>query len=332
MKVALLGVGRIGPLHAATLSKLPAVDEVLIADIVTQRAQAVAADVGARAMASVESALDEADAVVIATPTGSHLDLIRAAISRRLPTFCEKPLAQDLDRSIEVRREVEVSGIAFQLGFQRRFDPAYVEARRLIVEDELGAIYMLDMQSHDPAPASEEFIAGSGGMFRDLSIHDLDVLRYLTGSEVAEVFAQGSVREFPVYGKYDDVETAVATLRMDDGVLVLLGAARHDPSGHDVRTEIFGSRDSISVGLGPRTPIRSVEPGVPPPAGPAWEIFLDRWDIAYRDEMAAFVRMAANGSPSPCTADDGVEALRIAEALTLAVRDHRIVALTEIAT
>ena len=119
---------------------------------------------------------------------------------------------------------------------------------------------------------------------------------------------------------------------MDDGVLVQLSAARHDPLGHDVRTEIFGSKDSISVGLGPRTPLRSVEPGVPPPDGPAWTIFLDRWDDAYRAEMAAFIAVAQGELPSPCTASDGVEAQRVAEALTGSVREHRIVPMSEIPT
>jgi myo-inositol 2-dehydrogenase/D-chiro-inositol 1-dehydrogenase len=186
------------------------------------------------------------------------------------------------------------------------------------------------MAGHDPEPPHESYIPQSGGLFRDFSIHDFDVLRYLTGREVVEVYADGGVLGFPVFAKYDDVDTAVATLRLDDGMLAVLTVARHDPLGYDIRTELFGSRDSVSVGLGPRTPMRSVEPGVPPPAGPAWPNFLDRFEAAYVAEFAAFLRVAAGLEPSPCTARDGVEALRVAEAATRSLHEHRPVAIAEI--
>jgi myo-inositol 2-dehydrogenase/D-chiro-inositol 1-dehydrogenase len=330
MRIAMFGAGRIAPLHARTLVDAPGVAAVSITDVVPERAERVAAELGLEHEPSQEAALTAADAVVIVAATDAHAQLVREALARRLPTFCEKPLASTLAGSLEVAAAVEAGGVPFQLGFQRRFDPAYREAHRLVAEGEIGAIYTITLRSHDPEPASEEFIASSGGIFRDLSIHDLDVLRFLTGSEVAEVHAQGNDREFPVFGKYDDYATAVATLRMEDGVLALLSATRHDPLGHDVRTEVFGSRDSISVGLGPRMPLRSVEPGVPPPEGPLWNIFLDRWDEAYRDEMRAFVRVARGEAPSPCSARDGVEALRIAEALTTSAREHRSVQLSEV--
>src|SRR5207244_10365752 len=127
----------------------------------------------------------------------------------------------------------------------------------------------------------------------------------------------------PVFARYSDVDTAVATLRMDDGALGVIEVARHDPLGYDIRAELFGSKDSISVGLGPRTPIRSVEPGVPPQAGPAWPHFLDRFAAAYRAEFVAFVKVARGEMASPCTADDGVQALRIAEAATRSLHAHR---------
>ena len=142
------------------------------------------------------------------------------------------------------------------------------------------------------APPHESYIPFSGGLFRDFCGHDFDILRWLTSDEVEEVYADGSVRGFPMFAKYDDVDTAVATLRMRSGVLVVMTVSRHDPRGYDVRTELFGSRDSISVGLGPRQVIRSVEPGVPPPEGPAWPNFQDRFAQAYRDEIMGFLEVA----------------------------------------
>jgi myo-inositol 2-dehydrogenase/D-chiro-inositol 1-dehydrogenase len=329
VRVALFGAGRIGPLHARTLLSSPEVERLTITDVVLERAVSVADELGVTT-ADTDAALDDADAVVITVSTDDHPRLIRAALERRRPIFCEKPLAATLADSIAMRSEIEASGVPFQLGFQRRFDPAYVAARQLIASGGIGDVYLMSLRSHDPAPASEAFIASSGGMFRDLSIHDVDILRFLTGSEVEEVYAVGSAKGFPIYERYDDLANAVATLRLVDGTPVVLSAARHDPLGHDVRTEVFGSRDSVSVGLGPRTPLRSLEPGVPPPPGPPWHIFLDRWDTAYRDELLTFVEVAAGRRASPCTAHDGVEALRIAEALTLSARQHRIVQLTEI--
>jgi myo-inositol 2-dehydrogenase/D-chiro-inositol 1-dehydrogenase len=270
--------------------------------------------------------------VAIAAATDAHPELIRTAIRRGLPTFCEKPLAPGLADTLLLAAEIEASGVPFQLGFQRRFDAAYREARRLIETGELGTIYVVRLAGHDPAPPHESYIPASGGLFRDFSIHDFDVLRWLTGSEVEEVYADGGVRGFEVFAKYGDVDTAVATLRMQDGTFAVLTVTRHDPLGYDVRTEIFGSKDSVAVGLGPQMPLRSVEPGVPPPAGPAWANFLVRFEAAYAAELAAFVEVARGARPSPCTARDGVEALRVAEAATTALKQRRIVRLTEIAS
>jgi myo-inositol 2-dehydrogenase / D-chiro-inositol 1-dehydrogenase len=330
MKVALLGAGRIGRLHGRLLAATAGVEEVVIADADPTRATQVAAEVGGTAAPAIEAAIGAADAVVIAAATTAHAELVRGSIARGLPTFCEKPLAADLEDTLAVAGEIERSGVPFQLGFQRRFDAGYREARRLVESGELGTLYAIRLAGHDPAPPHESYIPTSGGLFRDFSIHDFDILRWLTGREVEEVYADGGVRGFPVFGKYGDVDTGVATLRMIDGPFVTLTSARHDPLGYDIRAELFGSADSVSVGLGPRTPLRSVEPGVPPPGGPAWADFVDRFNAAYAAEFAAFIGVARGDVPSPCTARDGVAALRIAEAATRSLHEHRPVRLEEI--
>ena len=330
MRITLIGAGRIGSLHARLLAATPGIDQLIVADVDSARAREVAATVGAQAIDSIPDAIGAADAVVIAAATTAHSELIIASVDAGRPTFCEKPLAEDLGHTLSVAAHIEASGVPFQLGFQRRFDAAYREARRLVATGELGTLYAMRMAGHDPEPPHESYIPQSGGLFRDFSIHDFDVLRYLTGREVVEVYADGGVLGFPVFAKYNDVDTAVATLRLDDGMLAVLTVARHDPLGYDIRTELFGSRDSVSVGLGPRTPMRSVEPGVPPPAGPAWPNFLDRFEAAYVAEFAAFLRVAAGLEPSSCTARDGVEALRVAEAATRSLHEHRPVAIAEI--
>jgi myo-inositol 2-dehydrogenase / D-chiro-inositol 1-dehydrogenase len=330
LRIGLLGAGRIGRMHARVLSDIDDIDEVVIADPLEDVAVVLAHDVAARAV-TVEEALGKSDAVVIAAATDAHEPLTRAALERGIPVFCEKPLAADLDATIALARDVGRSRRPFQLGFQRRFDHAYVEARRLVESGELGTLYCVRMAGHDPEPPHESYIAASGGLFRDFSVHDFDILRWLTGSEVSEVYADGAVRGFPVFEKYDDVDTAVATLRLESGVLAVMTITRQDPLGYDIRTELFGSRDSVSVGMGPRQPIRSVEPGVPPPSGRPWPGFADRFAQAYRAELEHFVKVIRGEAESTCTARDGVEALRIAEAATRSRLEHRPVRLEEIA-
>ncbi len=330
MRIALLGAGRIGRLHARLLKATPGVDAVVVGDVDAERAADVAQTVGIESATTINAALDGASAVAIAAATAAHPELIRESIGRGLPTFCEKPLAATLDDTIALAADTERSGIPFQLGFQRRFDPAYQEVHRLIRNGSLGTLYAIRLAGHDPAPAHEAYIAQSGGLFRDFSIHDFDILRWMTGCEVEEVYADGGVRGFPVFAKYGDVDTAVVTLRLIDGPFTVMTVARHDPLGYDIRAEVFGSGDSVSVGLGPRTPLRSVEPGVPPPAGPAWKDFLVRFESAYAAEFAAFVAVARGDAPSPCTARDGVAALRVAEAADRSLHEHRPVRLAEI--
>ncbi len=195
---------------------------------------------------------------------------------------------------------------------------------------ELGRLYVVRLAGHDPEPPHEAYIATSGGLFNDFSVHDFDVTRYLTGQEIVEVYADGDVLAFETFAKYDDVDTAVATLRLSEGTRAILSCTRHDPLGYDIRTELFGSRDSVSVGLGPRTPMRSVEPAVPPPAGPAWKAFPERFADAYREELRAFLRVANGEEESACTARDGLEAVRVAVAATRSMREHRPVKVAEV--
>ena len=330
MRIALLGAGRIGRLHARVLAAQTEVSEIVVTDVDPGRARELAAEFNGRAVESVEAALDSADAVVIATPTDAHATLVRAAVERGLPTFCEKPLAFDLGETADLVGRVERAGVPFQVGFQRRFDPAYREAHRLVEAGELGIVYLVRLIANDHEPPPDAYIPTSGGLFRDSSIHDFDALRWVTGQEVVEVYATGSVRAFDVFARHGDVDTGAAILRLADGTLGVLGQTRHDPRGYDVRMEIVGSRDSVTVGLGPRTPIRSLEPNAPTAPETAWTSFLDRFEVAYTEELRAFVQVARRAIPSPCTAHDALEAMRISVAATQSLADGRPVRLADI--
>ena len=328
MRVAQVGTGRIGELHAAVLAAQPAVDELVLADLDRHRAERVASMVGAT-VASVEEAIDAADALVITTGTNAHPALIRSGLARDIPIFCEKPLALDLAESARLAEEIDVAGSPFQLGFQRRFDAAYQEAQRLVASGEIGRLYQIRLTANDHAPPPEAYIPTSGGLFRDSSIHDFDSIRFVTGDEVDAIYVEGGVIGFEMFGRYDDIDTVVATMRMRGGTLVSLAGGRHNPRGYDIRMELVGSTDVVAAGLGPATPIRPLDgEGFTMRAG--WESFLDRFAAAYRAELTAFVDVATGVAPSACTARDGLEAMRIAEAATRSLVERRPVLLEEI--
>jgi myo-inositol 2-dehydrogenase/D-chiro-inositol 1-dehydrogenase len=323
MRIALLGAGRIGQLHGTLLAAQPDVDAIVVADVDPARAAATAAAVGGRAAESHEAAMDGADAVVVAASTTAHASLVAAAIERGLPTFCEKPLAFDLAETVALVEEIEASGAIVQVGFQRRFDPGFLEARRLVASGDIGTLYLVRLIAHDHEPPPDAYIPVSGGLFRDSSIHDFDALRWVTGQEVDEVYATGSVREFPVFAEYDDIDTGAAILRLADGTLGVLSQTRHDPLGYDVRMELVGSKDAVTVGLGRRTPLRSLEPDGPPLAESPWQSFLTRFETAYRDELMTFLRVARGEISSPCTARDSLQAMRVAVAAGRSRLEHR---------
>ena len=323
MRICLIGAGVMGRLHGTMVAAQAVVDSIVVMDVDPDRAAESAASIGGRVARTAEQAMEGADAVIVTASTDAHAGLVSAAIERGLPTFCEKPLAFDLPETVELVEQIEARDAVVQVGFQRRFDRGYREARRLIESGELGTVYLVRLIAHDHEPPPDAYIPVSGGLFLDSSIHDFDALRWVTGQEVEEVYAAGSVRGFPVFERYDDVDTGAAILQLADGTLGVLSQTRHDPLGYDVRMEIVGSRDAVTVGLGQRTPLRSLEPDAPALAGPAWQTFLDRFETAYREELMTFLRVARGEIASPCTARDALQAMRIAVAAGRSRSEHR---------
>lgn len=330
MKIALLGAGRIGQLHGQLVAAQPGVDGVIVNDVDADRARVVADAVGGVVAATPEAAVAAADAVLIAASTHVHAALAELAIDAGVPVFVEKPLAFDLDQTVALVAKAEQAGAVVQVGFQRRFDPAYVEAKRLLDSGELGTLYMVRLIAHDHTPPPDAYIPVSGGLFRDSSIHDFDAFRWITGQDVVEVYAAGAVRNFPVFAEHDDVDTGAVILTAADGTIGSHAQTRHNPHGYDVRMEVIGSKDVVCVGLDQGTPLRSLEKGAPVLAGPAWDSFLDRFEEAYRIELLEFLRVARGEVPSPCTARDALEAMRISVAATVSRKEHRPVRLAEI--
>lgn len=326
MRIGVAGAGRIGTMHAANLSTLPQVSEVLLYDPVPGRAQAAATAPGARAVDDIGTLLRESDGVVIATPTTSHPAMVRECLAARTPTLCEKPIAASLPEMVELVGEIEAAGVAVVVGFQRRFDPAMVELRRRVVSGELGALYQVRATGFDAAPPDFGYLPTSGGIFRDLMIHDLDAVPWLVGEPVVEVYAAGAVLVDPAFAAADDVDNAVVLLRFASGVLATISAGRHDPLGYDHRIEVLGARDSVVVGLDERTPLRALDRQPPTAAYPG---FPERFRVAYRNEMDVFTGVVAGGAENPSPARDSLVSLGLAEACEQSRRGGRPVDTTE---
>jgi myo-inositol 2-dehydrogenase / D-chiro-inositol 1-dehydrogenase len=333
MRLGLIGLGRIGAFHARTLTELPVVDSLVVNDAVPAVTTEVAARFGAEPAATPEDVLAAGvDGVVVAAATDAHPSLILAAVDAGVPVFCEKPVAPTIEEGVEVGRRVAAAGVPVQIGYQRRFDAAFQAARDAVAGGELGWLHTVRSTTLDPAPPPAAYVAVSGGIFRDCSVHDFDVVRWVTGREVVEVYATGSNRGDPLFAEAGDVDTAASVLTLDDGTLVLVSNSRYNPRGYDVRLELHGSKDSIAVGLEDRLPLRSVEPGVTFPAGAPHPSFMDRFLPAYRAELATFTDVVAGRRPSPCTVADALEAGWIAEACTTSLREHRPVRMEEVRT
>ncbi|MGP3983656.1 Gfo/Idh/MocA family protein [Streptomyces sp. KR80] len=315
MRIGVAGVGRIGSMHASNLVSLPDVEQVLLFDPVPGRAYQAAGGLGDRAAAvdTYEGLVADCDGVLVATPTASHPHLVRGAVAARVPVLCEKPLAPDLAAMEAVVAGIEAMDGQVMVGFQRRFDPATVELRRRLRAGEVGTVYLVRTVNNDHLPPAGEFLATSGGLFRDCLIHDLDAVPWLVGEPVVEVYASGAVLVDQAFAEIGDVDNAVVTLRFAGGAHALLSASRHDPVGYDCRMEVFGSKDTLAVGVDEHTPLNSLEPGAPRPVAP-WPGFPERYHHAYVNEMRVFMEVIAGRAENPSPPRDSLTSLRLAAA------------------
>ncbi|MCK1821599.1 Gfo/Idh/MocA family oxidoreductase [Streptomyces sp. XM83C] len=333
MRIGILGLGRIGAFHAATLAALDAVDSLVVTDPFAEAAKAAGERFGAEVVDSPEALLAAGvDGIVVAAATDAHPELIRAGVRAGVPVFCEKPVARSMAEGLEVLRFVQDSDVPVHIGYNRRFDAGFTAARDAVRSGELGTLHTVRATTLDPAPPPAAYVAASGGIFRDCSVHDFDIIRWVTGREVTEVYAVGGNRGADYIREAGDADTTGAVLTLDDGTIAVVSNSRHNGRGYDVRLELHGFSDSLAVGLDDKLPMRSAEPGATFPAGTPHDFFMDRFADAYRAELAAFTEVVAGARPSPCTIEDALEAGWIAEAATLSLRGHRPVPLSEVRT
>lgn len=279
MRIGLIGLGRIGAFHADTLAGLDHVDELVVTDPVAAAVEAVTGRIGkATAVGDPDALLASGvDGVVIAAATNAHADLIRAAVAKGVPTFCEKPVAGTIAESLAVEAAVAGSDVPVQIGYPRRFDPAFVAARDAVRSGELGRVTTVRSTTLDPAPPPAAYLAVSGGIFRDCSVHDLDAVRWVTGQEVVEVYATGAVdpdAPAQMYAAHGDHSTVSALLTLSDSTIGVVSNTRTNGRGYDVRLEVTGApmpslRDSTR-GF-PFARRRRARPGRPvPPTRSSW--------------------------------------------------------------
>ena len=327
LRFGLIGAGRIGRIHGSNVQIQAGARLAAVTDADASAAQAFAHGTGAEAT-SVDAILGSAeiDAILICTPTDTHADLIERGAKAGKAIFCEKPIDLSSDRVKATLGVVQDAGVALMIGFNRRFDPNFAALQQRLREGAVGSVELVTILSRDPAPPPVSYIKRSGGLFRDMMIHDFDMARFLLGEEPVEVQALGSSLVDPAIGRAGDVDTAVVQMRTASGKLCQISNSRRATYGYDQRVEVHGSEGMLRAGNVHKTTVEIANAGGVT-ADPVQDFFLQRYAEAYRRELAAFVEAVSTGAaPSP-TGLDGLRAQRLADAATLSAQSGTPVAI-----
>lgn len=320
--VGILGVGRIGKLHADNLVRLPGVRLEAVADPYLEPEEWEARGIEWAREPERLIGNDDIEAVLICSPTPTHADLIEAAARAGKHIFCEKPIALDPERVRSTLEVVAETGIKLQIGFNRRFDPTFARLRQAVVEGEIGEVHLIKIVARDPEPPPIDYVASSGGMFLDMTIHDFDMVRFLSGAEVEEVQAFGAVLVDPAIGEAGDVDTAVVVLKLTGGALASIENSRRAVFGYDQRIEVFGSKGGIEafnetprqIRLRTTNGVRSENPHY---------FFLERYHQAYVAELEEFFSCIRDDRDPAVGGRDGLIPLMIGMAATTSMRENR---------
>jgi myo-inositol 2-dehydrogenase / D-chiro-inositol 1-dehydrogenase len=328
LRVGLLGAGRIGRIHGGNIAAHPDAQLVAIADASFAAASDLAQATGA-AVQEVDAVVGSADidAIVICTPTDMHADLIERAARANKAIFCEKPISLNSERTRACLEVVEETGAKLMIGFNRRFDPSFAALQRRIRDGEIGKVEMVTILSRDPAPPPPDYLARSGGLFRDMMIHDFDMARFLLGEELMEVHAVASCLVDPAIRTAGDVDTAAVMMKTASGKIAQISNSRRASYGYDQRIEVHGSLGLLTAGNRRSTTVELAN-GSGYSVDPALPFFLERYAEAYRAELDAFVTGVLGGRPLSPTGDDGLKAQRLADAATAAARTGKAMRLT----
>ncbi|TPE47942.1 inositol 2-dehydrogenase [Amaricoccus solimangrovi] len=330
VRFAVLGAGRIGKVHARAVSGNSAAKLVAVADAMAPAAEALAAEYGCevRAIEAIEAASD-IDAVVICTPTDTHSDLIERFVKAGKAVFCEKPVDLSVARVKECLKVVEAEKGRLMVGFNRRFDPHFGAVRKAIDDGSLGEVEMVTIVSRDPGAPPISYIERSGGIFRDMTIHDFDMARFLLGEEPVAVTAHAAVLTDKAIGEAGDYDSVNVMLETASGKQCVISNSRRATYGYDQRVEVLGSK-----GMAAAENQREVSIEVATGAGftrpPLLDFFMNRYPAAYSAEIAAFIDAIGSGAPMSPSGEDGLLALALADAALKSVKEGRKVQVSEI--
>lgn len=333
MKLGLIGAGRIGKLHGEIVAnRIPGVDVKTVADIFADQAREWANGLNIEHLTSDYREIlkdPEIEAVLICSSTDTHARMIVEAAAAGKHIFCEKPIDFDVQRIQEALQAVAAAGVKLQIGFNRRFDHNFRKVREMVAAGRVGDVHIVRITSRDPAPPPLDYVRVSGGIFLDMSIHDFDMARYLSGSEVETVYAQGAVLVDPGIGELGDVDTAVITLRFKNGALGVIDNSRQAVYGYDQRVEVFGAKGAVDVKNDfPNSAELSTADGVFREK-PLY-FFLERYRASYVEELKAFVAAVENDEDPPVTGIDGLQPVLIGLAALRSLKENRPVAVKEI--
>lgn len=333
INIGLIGAGRIGKVHAENLAyQIPAANLVAVADVVREAAEECAAEFDIPSVSEAPQAIfeDESiDAVVICSSTDTHAPFISQAAAAGKHIFCEKPIALDLAEIDQALEAVQKGGVKLQLGFNRRFDPNFKQARDMVAEGKIGTPHIVHIIARDPSPPPIDYVKVSGGIFLDQTIHDFDMARFLLDSEVEELYAAGGVMVDPAIGQAGDIDTAIITLRYANGAIGTIDNSRKAVYGYDQRVEVFGSQGSVSISNEkPHTAVYSNAEGVQL-AKPLY-FFLERYSESYLIEMKAFIEAIQKDTEPPVTGIDGRIPVVMGLAAWKSYKENRPVKLSEI--
>ena len=334
ISLGIIGAGRIGKVHAQSImNHITSARLKTIADpFMNEETEA-----SLRALGVSDCTKDykkilndpEIDAVLICSSTNTHADISLEAIAAGKHVFCEKPVSQDIAKIREVMEKLKGTKLKYQVGFNRRFDHNFEAVRAAVANGDVGDVHIVRITSRDPAPPPPEYAAVSGGMFLDMTIHDFDMVRYLTASDVVEVFANGAVLVDPLIGKAGDIDTAIISLKMANGALAVIDNSRKAAYGYDQRAEVFGSKGQASVSNDTNSSlILSSETGVH--AEKPLYFFLERYMASFTKEVRMFVQAIEQDCPVPVDINDGLQPVLIATAALRSLKEHRPVLLSEI--
>jgi myo-inositol 2-dehydrogenase / D-chiro-inositol 1-dehydrogenase len=327
IEVALFGAGRIGSIHAANLARQPGVRLKYVADV--NRAAAV--DLAGKHRAEVRAAdaifaEESIGAIVIASSTDTHAELVQRGAAAGKAIFCEKPIDLDLVRARACAQAVGKAGVECMIGFQRRFDPTFMALKTRLVAGEIGEPEMLVITSRDPGAPPVEYLGTSGGIFKDMLIHDFDIFRWILDDEALTLFATGSCLTDPAIAAAGDIDSTAVTIRTRRGRLAQINTSRRAAYGYDQRFEVLGSKGMLQAGNHKPTEVVSHN-AVNVAQDKPEHFFLERYRVAYANEMAHFFDAVANGKQVRTNINDGVKALELADAATRSWRERRSIEL-----